>query len=102
MINKITKMINVLAAPDVPVITQKGDTLFCKTDPSYISYQWYDSTTLVTNATDTFFIAPHDGQYNVSVKNSNGCSVAVGITIVIKPLGIPDKSPAQILSALIG
>ncbi len=73
--------IKVFPAPLTPVITQRHDTLFCQTDPTYTSYQWYDSTSLLPGATDTFLIVTHGGNYNVAVANENGCKISVGINI---------------------
>ncbi len=70
-----------LAPPPTPVITQHHDTLFCTTDTLYASYQWYDSTTLIPGASDTFLIVSHGGNYNVAVTAPNGCQISVGITI---------------------
>ena len=74
--------VKVFVAPPTPVITQHGDTLFCSTDPSYTSYQWYDNTTLIPGATDTFLVITHSGNYNVAVHNESGCFISVGINIV--------------------
>ena len=74
--------IKVFASPPTPLITQSNDTLFCSTDPSYTSYQWYDNTTLIPGATDTFLIITHSGNYNVAVHNESGCFISVGINIV--------------------
>ncbi len=76
-----TNFIHVFVTPPTPVITQHHDTLYCSTDPSYSSYQWYDSTTLIPGATDTFLIVTHGGNYNVAVTNEFGCKISVGITI---------------------
>ena len=73
--------IKVFPTPPTPVITQYHDTLYCTTDPSYTSYQWYDSTTLIPGATDTFLIITHGGNYNVAVHNEFGCQISVGINI---------------------
>ncbi len=73
--------IKVFATPPTPVITQHNDTLFCSTDPTYTSYQWYDSSTLIPGATDTLLIVTHGGNYNVAVNNEFGCQISVGITI---------------------
>ena len=73
--------IRVFPSPPTPVITQRHDTLFSSTNPSYTSYQWYDSTTIIPGATDTFLIITHGGNYNVVVTNENGCKISVGITI---------------------
>jgi len=75
-------------SPPLPSITQSHDTLFCSFDPSYTSYQWYDSTALVSGAVNTFYVASHSGNYNVRVTNENGCSIAVGINIIIEPTGV--------------
>ncbi len=80
--------IQVKAAPPTPTITQAGDTLFSSTDPTYTSYQWYDSTALIPGATDTFLVVTHGGNYNVQVANENGCKVAVGIVLGIDNLSI--------------
>ncbi len=76
-----TNHIKVFATPPTPVIRQHQDTLFCTTDPVYTSYQWYDSTTLIPGATDTFLVVTHGGNYNVAVSNEFGCKISVGITI---------------------
>ncbi len=76
-----TNHIKVFATPPTPVITQHHDTLFCTTDPTYTSYQWYDSTILIPGATDTLIIVTHGGNYNVAVTNEFGCKISVGITI---------------------
>ncbi len=74
--------ISVNASPPTPNITQSHDTLFCSTDPTYTSYQWYMDTTLIQGATDTLYAFSQTGQYNVKVSNEKGCSIAVGITVV--------------------
>ncbi len=73
--------IKVFVAPLTPVITQHHDTLFCSTDPSYTSYQWYDSSAIIPGATDTFLVVTHGGNYNVGVSNEFGCKISVGINI---------------------
>src|SRR4029077_12678464 len=78
-----TNYINVEAAPVPPGITQIGTTLYCSTDSSYTSYQWFDSTALIPGATDNFLSITHGGNYNVQVTNKNGCKIAVGINIVL-------------------
>jgi hypothetical protein len=79
----LTNFINVLAAPPTPTITQFDSLLYCHSDSGYISYQWYDSTAIIPGATDTFLIAGRSGNYNLKVKNANGCSIGVGANIVI-------------------
>ena len=74
-------IIKVFASPPTPVITQHNDTLYCSTDPSYTSYQWYDGSTLIPGATDTILIISHIGNYNVAVHNENDCQISVGINV---------------------
>ncbi len=76
-----SNLIHVIASPPTPVIIQHNDTLFCSTDPSYTAYQWYDSSTIIPGATDTFLVVSHIGNYNVKVSNENGCNISVGINI---------------------
>jgi hypothetical protein len=75
--------INVKAAPPTPDIKQHHDTLYCSTDPSYTSYQWYLDSNLISGATDTSLVITIGGNYNVQVSNENGCKIAVGINIVL-------------------
>ncbi len=89
--------IKVFPTPPTPVITQHHDTLYCTTNPSYTSYQWYDSTTLIPGATDTFLIVTHGGNYNVAVTNEFGCKISVGITIA-HDVGINEFSANNYIS----
>ncbi len=89
--------IHAFVSPTTPVITQHHDSLFCSTDPSYTSYQWYDSTTLIPGATDTFLIVTHGGNYNVAVTNEFGCKISVGITIA-NDVGINEFSANNSIS----
>lgn len=81
-----TNFIHVVSSPPTPTITQNFDTLRCSTDPSYTSYQWYDSSTVISGATGTYYIATHSGNYNVKVINGNGCSTAAGINVTLTGL----------------
>lgn len=76
----------------VPLITQRGDSLICSTDPLYSTYQWYFDNQPVPGATDTIFFATQSGNFNVAVTDVNGCSISVGINIV---LGLKGISSAQ-------
>jgi len=75
------------AIPPTPSITQKGDTLIATTDSTYISYQWYADSVLIPDATNYYYVIQHNGNYNLSVRNANGCITSVGIII----LGIDDN-----------
>ncbi len=92
-----SSFIKVFVAPITPAITQHQDTLFCSTDPSYTFYQWYDDTTLVPGATDTFLVVTHGGNYNVAVTNEFGCKISVGITIA-NNVGINEFSANNFIS----
>jgi hypothetical protein len=65
--------ITIHAGPPQPVIIVQSDTLFCITDTSYTSYQWYLNGSLIPGATDTFFVMTGCYAYAVIVKDTNGC-----------------------------
>ena len=92
-----SNFIKAFLSPPTPRITQSYDTLYCTTDPSYTSYQWYDSTTLIPGATDTFLVVTHGGNYNVAVTNEFGCKISVGITIA-NNVGINEFSANNFIS----
>ena len=73
--------ITVHPAPPIPNITQHYDTLYCSTDPSYTSYQWYIDSTIITGATNPFLVITQNGNYNIKVTNAYGCFIGVGINI---------------------
>ena len=76
--------ITVNPVPPSPVIKQTGGTtLYFHPDSTYSSYQWFDSTTLIQNATDTFIVISHSGQYNVEAKNKYGCKIGGGTIVTI-------------------
>ena len=56
--------------PDIPVITQKRDTLFCS---SALGYQWSKDGVDIKDANKQTLIISNVGSYNVSVTNNNGC-----------------------------
>ena len=92
-----TVTIGIYPAPPTPVITQSHDTLFCSTNPIYASYQWYADTALVPGATDTFYVALHNGNYNIAVTDTNGCMISVGINILTLPPAAAFQSSATSL-----
>jgi len=79
---KILNYIYVLPFPPTPTIIQSGDTLFCTTDPTYASYQWYLDSTLLSGETDTFYVHNQYGNFNVAITDTNGCQISVGIYIM--------------------
>ena len=52
-------------------ISQMGDSLY--TQQGFVSYQWYYNSTILLNDTNFYFNATQDGDYSVSVVDSNGC-----------------------------
>jgi len=52
-------------------ITESGDTLFV--GANYVSYQWYEDSIPIVAATDYFFVPQHNGNYGVTMVDSNGC-----------------------------
>jgi len=79
----IPGFITVVTSPPSATIYRQGDTLFVTTDTSYVSYQWYKDSIVIPNAVDTFYVLTGSGNYNVSIVNSNGCAISVGINIVL-------------------
>lgn len=64
--------VNVLDAPEVPVIMQTGDVLFV-TEPG--TYQWYLEGVAIDGATEAELAVNENGNYTVLVTDANGCSV---------------------------
>ncbi len=86
----LSNYITVYPAPAAQGISQSGDTLFANAGAN--SYQWYYNTTLISGATDYFYVAPTSGDYNVVCTDSNGCEVEAAVFNVIAaaPPGLPE------------
>jgi hypothetical protein len=54
-------------------ISQIGDTLFANAGAG--SYQWYFNNTIINGATDYYYLATQNGNYNVICTDNNGCEV---------------------------
>ena len=80
----ITNYITVYPFPPSQSITQNGDTLFAIAGAT--SYQWYFNTNMINGATDYFFIALSDGDYNVVATDGNGCEVEAAVFNVVAGL----------------
>jgi hypothetical protein len=64
--------VSVNALPAVPVITSSNnDSLFSS---SALGYQWYLNSTLIPNATNQNILMTQDGNYQVLITDTNGCS----------------------------
>jgi hypothetical protein len=73
--------VTVYPAPPPQGITQNGDTLFAIAGAS--SYQWYFNGSIITGATDYFYVATSGGDYNVVANDTNGCEVEAVIFNVL-------------------
>ncbi len=77
----LSNYITVYPAPAPQGISQSGDTLFANAGAN--SYQWYFNTTLISGATNYFYVAPSSGDYNVVCTDANGCEVEAAIFSVV-------------------
>ncbi|MEO8086784.1 MAG: kelch repeat-containing protein [Bacteroidota bacterium] len=81
----LNNYITVYPYPAPQGIFQSGDSLFA--NAGAVSYQWYYNGLLIAGATESFYVAPAGGDYNVVATNANGCEVEAAIFDVIA--GIP-------------
>jgi large repetitive protein len=72
--------------PANPVITQSGLTLGTST---YTTYQWYLNGVAIPGATSQFISINEDGDYQVEVKDANGCFVK-SVPFKTPALGVPN------------
>lgn len=70
--------------PSPPVIFESNDTLYCMPDQFYTAYQWYDTTGLISGATNNYYVPPVSGLYGISVYNAQGCEAASAYPIILK------------------
>ena len=77
----LTNYITVYPSPSPQAITQNGDTLFAI--PGSASYQWYFNGSIISGATDYFYVASISGDYNVVATDANGCEVEAAIFDVL-------------------
>ncbi|MEO8086667.1 MAG: T9SS type A sorting domain-containing protein [Bacteroidota bacterium] len=77
----LSNYITVFPFPPPQSITQNGDTLFAL--PGAQSYQWYFNGSVISGATDFFYVAGQSGNYNVVSTGVNGCEVEAAIFDVI-------------------
>jgi hypothetical protein len=100
----LNNYITVYPYPPPQAIFQSGDTLFANQGAA--SYQWYFNSILIPGATDYFYVATQDGDYNLIAADQNGCEVETVIfgvatsintidgirqTIVIYPNPVKDE-----------
>jgi hypothetical protein len=77
----LNNYVTVYPAPPPQGITQNGDTLFAIAGAS--SYQWYFNGSIITGATEYFYVAASGGDYNVVATDTNGCEVEAVIFNVL-------------------
>ena len=85
----LNNFITVYPQPPPQGIMQSGDTLFANQGAT--SYQWYYNGSIITGATDYFYVAAQSGDYNVVATDENDCPVEAVINDVIACL-TPDLS----------
>lgn len=73
----LNNYITVYPYPSPQGILQSGDTLFA--NQGAISYQWYFNGNIINGATEFFYIASQNGDYNVVATDANGCEVEAAI-----------------------
>jgi hypothetical protein len=66
--------------PIQPIITN-NNTVLSSTN-GYVNYQWYLNGLLITGANDSVYIVLQNGNYQVEVFNSFGCSTFSSITTI--------------------
>lgn len=67
-------------------IVQSGDTLFA--NQGFVSYIWYYNGNIINGATDYYYVATQNGDYNVISFDGNGCDIeAVAYNVMV---GIAD------------
>ena len=82
----VTNLVTTFDPPPTPMLYETftvPDTFYCYPDSSYVFYQWYYNSILVSaGANDTMFITNQYGNVNLAVVNANCCFLSVGIMIV--------------------
>jgi PKD repeat protein len=77
----LSNYITVYDYPPPQGISQSGDTLFAYQTTG--NYQWFLNGAIINGATDYFYVAQANGNYNVVYTDSNGCEVEAAIFNVI-------------------
>ena len=77
----LNNYITVYPYPPPQGISQSGDTLFAI--QGAVSYQWFYNGSLISGATNYFYVAPQGGDYNLVATDANGCEVEAAIFDVV-------------------
>jgi len=73
----LSDYITVFPAPQSQSIVQIGDTLFANAGAA--TYQWYLNGDSIAGATNFFYVATFNGDYNLIAVDSNGCEAEAGL-----------------------
>ncbi|MBS1657885.1 MAG: T9SS type A sorting domain-containing protein [Bacteroidetes bacterium] len=84
--------------PDVPIITQVGDTLFSS---AVQGNQWYVNGEIIPGATGQFLTPSQNGTYSVVVTNSSGCQSTSGEFTFVATSLIDLSSSTHVVKAFI-
>ena len=76
--------ITVFPFPSAQGILQIGDTLFA--NQGSVSYQWYFNNTIINGATNYYYVATQNGDYNVVCTDTNNCEVEAVLNDVLTNL----------------
>ena len=60
----------VFEGPELPLISQQGDTLFASSGPNY---QWFQNGQLIPGATNQHYPPTQSGSYTVQLSDGSGC-----------------------------
>jgi hypothetical protein len=77
----LNNYITVYPSPPAQGILQSGDTLIA--NQGSMNYQWFFNGSLISGATDYFYVAPQSGNYSVVASDENNCEVEAVINNVI-------------------
>jgi PKD repeat protein len=61
-------------APPSPTVVQSNDTVYVTNPQSGDGYQWSFNNTIISGATNDFYVASTGGIFTVNVTNANGCA----------------------------
>ncbi len=79
----MTGLITVFPSPPIPNLYLSNDTLCSSIDSSGYTYQWYKDGVVIPGATGPCLVITDPcSNYDLAIKDSNGCQVAVGINTI--------------------
>ena len=76
--------LTVYPLPSAPLITQVNDTLYATGTGNF---QWYLDGSMIPGATGSFYIPLVNGNYSVTLTDSNGCA-AMSVVLPVTNVGI--------------